>query len=110
MTDRIAALLLIWRHDCLSLICPFFFLRIGRPPRSTLFPYTPLFRSEQPSGLATCSTVLTSTVEGLMGATCLCRYAKRLFPAGRCPAGRALESQGREPAPAVRNRDRKSHV
>src|ERR1022692_4846848 len=23
----------------------FFFLMIGRPPRSTLFPYTPLFRS-----------------------------------------------------------------
>src|ERR1039458_6984320 len=24
--------------------CDFFFLRIGRPPRSPLFPYTPLFR------------------------------------------------------------------
>src|SRR2546430_5817557 len=27
----------------------FFFLMIRRPPRSTLFPYTTLFRSEQPA-------------------------------------------------------------
>src|SRR2546425_12289310 len=29
----------------LSLLCSFFFLMIRRPPRSTLFPYTTLFRS-----------------------------------------------------------------
>src|SRR3712207_8464271 len=29
----------------------FFFLMIRRPPRSTLFPYTTLFRSEQPLAL-----------------------------------------------------------
>src|SRR3990172_8410128 len=29
----------------LQLLCPFFFLRIRRPPSSTLFPYTTLFRS-----------------------------------------------------------------
>src|ERR1017187_10303910 len=29
----------------LSVSCLFFFLRIRRPPRSTLFPYTTLFRS-----------------------------------------------------------------
>src|SRR2546430_7829058 len=28
----------------------FFFLMIRRPPRSTLFPYTTLFRSDQPGG------------------------------------------------------------
>src|SRR5256885_6725288 len=28
----------------------FFFLMIRRPPRSTLFPYTTLFRSDQPRG------------------------------------------------------------
>src|SRR6266496_5612940 len=28
----------------------FFFLMIRRPPRSTLFPYTTLFRSSQPGG------------------------------------------------------------
>src|SRR5207302_9231448 len=31
---------------------PFFFLMIRRPPRSTLFPYTTLFRSGQPAGPA----------------------------------------------------------
>src|SRR2546421_8571992 len=30
----------------LSLFCFFFFLMIRRPPRSTLFPYTTLFRSD----------------------------------------------------------------
>src|SRR5215204_7743998 len=30
----------------------FFFLMIRRPPRSTLFPYTTLFRSRSPSGRA----------------------------------------------------------
>src|SRR3712207_3718541 len=28
-------------------LCPFFFLMIRRPPRSTLFPYTTLFRSRR---------------------------------------------------------------
>src|SRR5476651_2862351 len=31
-----------------SCICFFFFLMIRRPPRSTLFPYTTLFRSRDP--------------------------------------------------------------
>src|SRR3712207_8315955 len=29
-------------------VCSFFFLMIRRPPRSTLFPYTTLFRSQRP--------------------------------------------------------------
>src|ERR1039457_6353976 len=36
------------RAACRRLVCPwflFFFLMIRRPPRSTLFPYTTLFRS-----------------------------------------------------------------
>src|SRR5437870_6329030 len=33
--------------DCIFYVF-FFFLLIRRPPRSTLFPYTTLFRSEQP--------------------------------------------------------------
>src|SRR5215208_8020436 len=32
----------VWRD---LLVCLFFFLMIRRPPRSTLFPYTTLFRS-----------------------------------------------------------------
>src|SRR5438874_6065359 len=31
-------------------VCVFFFLMIRRPPRSTLFPYTTLFRSSPPVG------------------------------------------------------------
>src|SRR3989449_7615254 len=31
---------------CFCLFCSFFFLMIRRPPRSTLFPYTTLFRSK----------------------------------------------------------------
>src|SRR2546430_3619108 len=33
------------RHYCHSVLFFFFFLMIRRPPRSTLFPYTTLFRS-----------------------------------------------------------------
>src|SRR5688572_33442735 len=41
---------LIWHRDMLSIVIVrlssvFFFLMIRRPPRSTLFPYTTLFRS-----------------------------------------------------------------
>src|ERR1039458_10740842 len=35
--------------DFLVGLCFFFFLMIRRPPRSTLFPYTTLFRSRLPS-------------------------------------------------------------
>src|SRR6266511_5748549 len=34
-----------WWHACPHLVRSFFFLMIRRPPRSTLFPYTTLFRS-----------------------------------------------------------------
>src|SRR5256885_11491144 len=35
---------------CPSRLCLFFFLMIRRPPRSTLFPYTTLFRSADARG------------------------------------------------------------
>src|SRR3989337_3382670 len=35
---------------CVSFFSFFFFLMIRRPPRSTLFPYTTLFRSHLPGG------------------------------------------------------------
>src|SRR3989337_3834812 len=34
-------------RDRAGRLCPFFFLMIRRPPRSTLFPYTTLFRSRR---------------------------------------------------------------
>src|SRR5438132_2678286 len=36
---------------CIDVFCMFFFLMIRRPPRSTLFPYTTLFRSLSPVAL-----------------------------------------------------------
>src|SRR5260221_12840760 len=39
-------LILVSRECCITVAIFFFFLMIRRPPRSTLFPYTTLFRSE----------------------------------------------------------------
>src|SRR5205085_12178270 len=36
----------IWHSDITLLFCLFFFLMLRPPPRSTLFPYTTLFRSD----------------------------------------------------------------
>src|SRR2546427_10203961 len=38
-------------HICSTLFSFFFFLMIRRPPRSTLFPYTTLFRSRRQQAL-----------------------------------------------------------
>src|SRR5258705_1342295 len=40
----------------------FFFLMIRRPPRSTLFPYTTLFRSPQPALRADCPVTMEEPV------------------------------------------------
>src|SRR5215510_15908705 len=47
---------LVWRIDASFSLSVFFFLMIRRPPRSTLFPYTTLFRSTWPRAWASCST------------------------------------------------------
>src|SRR5690606_41480540 len=47
--------ILCFFHLPTLLTIPFFFLMIRRPPRSTLFPYTTLFRScPQAAGLSCC--------------------------------------------------------
>src|SRR5437016_5247912 len=46
----------------LCLLLSFFFLMIRRPPRSTLFPYTTLFRSEVLAGVDRASYVLATKV------------------------------------------------
>src|SRR3990170_5679525 len=38
-----------WLVSCRYVFFFFFFLMIRRPPRSTLFPYTTLFRSQRPA-------------------------------------------------------------
>src|ERR1044071_10137233 len=54
-------------HDThVALLCDFFFLMIRRPPRSTLFPYTTLFRSvtslRHPYDTLTGATLLTGAL------------------------------------------------
>ena len=41
----------VCHRECVYLVFFFFFLMIRRPPRSTLFPYTTLFRSLVESGV-----------------------------------------------------------
>src|SRR5438445_4176821 len=74
-------------------MCHFFFLMIRRPPRSTLFPYTTLFRSH-----------------GLVGGLRRLSSGRQLFPV----AGAASSSTAAPPSAAARflagfaHRDRKS--
>src|SRR3989337_3882322 len=51
----------------------FFFLMIRRPPRSTLFPYTTLFRSH-----AATTTVIACSTEPSVESTCRDRKSTRL--------------------------------
>src|SRR5258708_32558137 len=44
----------------------FFFLMIRRPPRSTLFPYTTLFRSEKAADVKDTSLIVPSGVNGII--------------------------------------------
>src|SRR5687767_15835510 len=52
--------------SALSVLLFFFFLMIRRPPRSTLFPYTTLFRSDAPTVSST-STSSDSTAWRAIG-------------------------------------------
>src|SRR2546425_8496729 len=45
MDAKIRVILSIAEYQCTLSVTVFFFLMIRRPPRSTLFPYTTLFRS-----------------------------------------------------------------
>src|SRR5215213_10681017 len=48
--------------------CFFFFLMIRRPPRSTLFPYTTLFRSEPHGDTGAAAGVLGRVLQALQAA------------------------------------------
>src|SRR2546426_3995541 len=60
---------------CASLLFFFFFLMIRRPPRSTLFPYTTLFRSPT---LCVCVCVCVCLYSALPPDFCLDRKSTRL--------------------------------
>src|SRR2546422_7663133 len=57
---------IVCRCVCLRSYCFFFFLMIRRPPRSTLFPYTTLFRSrtQRPGGMTSPSAVFLGADAG----------------------------------------------
>src|SRR4029077_21296121 len=57
------------RTRCCGTHCRFFFVMIRRPPRSTLFPYTTLFRSR---GLCVGSAPPTSRCFALRRCCCCC--------------------------------------
>src|SRR5207244_10732666 len=64
----IQPILLYSLHLCATRLCSFFFLTIRRPPRSTLFPYTTLFRSHHllPCGWAPASAALAGELNNLI--------------------------------------------
>src|SRR5256886_17433242 len=51
-----------------TILCLFFFLMIRRPPRSTLFPYTTLFRSTR-VGIAQANTEAGRILDQVLGGT-----------------------------------------
>src|SRR5256885_17236493 len=75
------------------LLFSFFFLMIRRPPRSTLFPYTTLFRSANVAALKTAPSLTRSQLEQLLA------QAPDVTPPASQPAewtpGQALMHQAR---------------
>src|SRR5207247_5267147 len=49
---------------CTSLLIFFFFIMLRRPPRSTLFPYTTLFRSSSSTGCGNAASATATRVTG----------------------------------------------
>src|SRR2546430_16853799 len=62
------------------IVCFFFFLMIRRPPRSTLFPYTTLFRSQNVS----VGTITSSSGPIPNARSATCRAAVHEFVATAC--------------------------
>src|SRR3712207_9446398 len=78
----------------------FFFLMIRRPPRSTLFPYTTLFRSREQGLLAAVHPVDPAARRALFAAARPLRGLPRRRPADllrRVPVPRGLERQHPRP-------------
>src|SRR3712207_7997585 len=76
----------------------FFFLRIRRPPRSTLFPYTTLFRSNSAGRRRLPTTSARAVVAGFTGAS--------LTPARRPGAQAAISA----PTSSVRSEEHTSEL
>src|SRR2546430_7704597 len=77
----------------------FFFLMIRRPPRSTLFPYTTLFRSKGTQG-RTC-TLLTQKEAS---------RPKTIPSRSNCPEPRCTDQSGTSPSHVVRSEEHTSEL
>src|SRR5258708_6214119 len=89
----------------------FFFLMIRRPPRSTLFPYTTLFRSRSPPAAVVADhghRVVPGGRAALLGVAAFRDAAARL-PDRAHAAGARGRGRG-QPAPAARSRDTARHA
>src|SRR6266487_3765684 len=77
----------------------FFFLMIRRPPRSTLFPYTTLFRSCRPAELPELTGLAPGDLDQLIAQLAALRQAQREQRARRHPASDARHKprSGRPP-------------
>src|SRR5436309_12484555 len=86
-------------HNCDLLVLYFFFLMIRRPPRSTLFPYTTLFRSVR----ALCSNQCArkGSDDFVSGRS----NNNRRHPKGRGRRGRLLSSRSEEHTSELQSRE-----
>src|SRR3712207_7707363 len=73
----------------------FFFLMIRRPPRSTLFPYTTLFRSSARRGDVACVTLRPSCRSAAREDRSVVGQCRRLAARGR-PAGELAQPRRSE--------------
>src|SRR5438445_10659308 len=58
-SDRLVFICFLVSCTLFSVVCFFFFLMLRRPPRSTLFPYTTLFRSDSVPSMRTSVTMVS---------------------------------------------------
>src|SRR2546429_3906751 len=98
----ILSFLLFFSFSSSSLFFFFFFLMIRRPPRSTLFPYTTLFRSRR-------AAQISNRIPGLRGHPRAVRRRRKLPPNSNtvAPGFSSCEPRSRR-ASALRPIDRKS--
>src|SRR2546430_3482564 len=82
----------------------FFFLMIRRPPRSTLFPYTTLFRSTSPTRFQ------GETHAGLLGCPLQDRRSGRVQEIYRSRAGHHCQARGQGPRPRRRSEEHTSEL
>src|SRR5260221_1910797 len=78
-------------HSVFSRLYFFFFLMIRRPPRSTLFPYTTLFRSGEVSRVSTSSCIWSLAISPVTTSRARPTWGKRRTTSAIWPGCRSEE-------------------